>query len=41
MREDDYVIGSTIFQLDCSGWDDYSLDQHNAVDLLIQYMNSV
>eukprot|EP00750_Incisomonas_marina_P005853 INCI14178.1.p1 GENE.INCI14178.1~~INCI14178.1.p1 ORF type:complete len:331 (+),score=73.83 INCI14178.1:165-1157(+) len=41
LRADDYVIGATIFQLDCSGWGDYDLNQNNGVQDLIDYMNSV
>ena len=43
LREDDYVLGATIFQLDTPGseWASYDLAANNGVPDLIAYMNSV
>jgi hypothetical protein len=39
IRQDDYVLGATIYQLEIPGWPDY--DVSNAIPDLIQYMNSL
>ncbi len=41
LREDDYVLGATIFQLDLNGWGDWNLAGNDGVPDLIAYMNSV
>ncbi len=42
LREDDFVLGATIFQLDVGGqWGDWDLAANNGVPDLIAYMNSV
>lgn len=41
LRADDYVLGATIFQLDCPGWGPYSLAYDDATSQLVAYMNGV
>lgn len=39
MREDSYVVGSTLFQIDCPGWDQY--DVTTAIPNMIAYMQNL
>ena len=41
LRADDYVIGATIFQLDCPGWGAWSLAYDDAIPKLMAYMTGV